>query len=331
MPIEWTTEKLHKLSAAFQECRILLTAVELDLFTKLKDRPRKIEDLIKEEGWDARALRILMNALASQGLLSKTSDGVYSVEQPMATALVQGETSILPMVRHRAHMWRTWSNLTEIVRTGENPYAVTKGSRTVEETEAFIGAMHVVGRSLAEDIAASVDLTPYKHMIDVGSGSGTYTIAFLKRAPHMTATLFDLPEVVDLARKRLSDEGYLDRVKLVGGDYFKDELPEGHDLVLLSAIIHSNGRSDNRDIYARALKCLVPGGAILIRDHFMDKSRINPPDGAMFAVNMLTATSSGDTYTFEEVSEDLKSAGFTYVEMIRQGGGHMDQLVIATK
>jgi predicted O-methyltransferase YrrM len=331
MPVEWTPEKLHEVSAAFLKCRILLTSAELDLFTKLKNRPRKVEELAQQENWDTRALRILMDALVSQGLLSKSQDGLYSVEEPMVTALVQGEeTSILPMVLHRAHMWHTWSNLTEIVRTGVNPSVVTKESRSTGEMKDFIGAMHVVGRSMAEVIAASVDLTPYKRMIDLGGGSGTYTIAFLKRAPHMTATLFDVPDVVELARERLSDEGYLDRVNLVAGDYLKDEFPAGHDLVLLSAIIHSNGRQENRDIYARAFRCLIPGGAILIRDHIMDESRTNPPDGAIFAVNMLTATPDGDTYTLEEVREDLENVGFKDVRIIRQGE-HMDQLVIATR
>jgi hypothetical protein len=331
MRVEWTPEKLHEMSAAFQKCRILLTAAELDLFAKLKDHPQKAQDLARQEDWDARALRILMDALVSQGLLSKSNDGLYSVEEPIATALVHGEeTSILPMVLHRAHMWRTWSNLSTIVRTGENPSVVTRESRSTGEMKDFIGAMHVVGRTLAEDVAASVDLTPYKHMIDLGGGSGTYIIAFLKRAPHMTATLFDLPEVVELARTRLEEEGFLDRVNLVAGDYFTDEPPGGHDLVLLSAIIHSNGRQENQDLYARARKCLIPGGAILIRDHIMDESRTNPPDGAIFAVNMLAATPNGDTYTFEEVREDLEQTCFKDVRIIRQGG-RMDQLVIATK
>jgi predicted O-methyltransferase YrrM len=331
VPIEWTPEKLHQVSAAFQECRILLTAAELDLFSKLKDRPRSVKALAEEEKWDPRALRILMDALAAQGLLSKSRDGIYTVEEPMTTALANGtEKSILPMILHRAHMWRTWSNLTEIVRTGVNPSVVTRESRSTGEMRDFIGAMHVIGRTLAEEVATSIDLRPYKRMIDLGGGSGTYTIAFLKQAPHMTATLFDLPEVVDLARERLSEEGYLNRVNLVAGDYFADEFPEGHDLVLLSAIIHSNGRQENRDIYTRALRCLIPGGTILIRDHIMDESRTNPLDGAIFAVNMLAATPAGDTYTFEEVREDLEDVGFKDVRMIRHGE-HMDQLVAARK
>lgn len=328
---EWTPEKLHEVSSAFQKCRILLTAAELDLFSKLKDRARKVEVLARDENWDARALRILLDALAAQGLLSKSEDGVYHVEEPMASALVKGsEESILPMVLHRGAMWGSWSNLTETVRTGKNPAFQTRESRSAQEIEAFIGAMHVVGRKLADTIAASVDLASRRRMLDLGGGSGTYTIAFLKRAPEMTATLFDLADVVELARQRLSEEGYLDRVTLVAGDYSNDEFPGGHDLALLSAIIHINGREGNQALYSRVYRSLEPGGIILIRDYIMDDARTNPPDGAIFAVNMLAATSQGDTYTFHEVREDLEKAGFKEVGMIREGE-HMDQLVAGTK
>ncbi len=331
MPVQWTPEKLRELSAAFQECRIMLTAAELDLFTKLKKGPRTVDDLAREEGWNRRALRILLDALASQDLLTKYPDGLYGVQEPMATALVKGaEASILPMVLLLTHGWRTWSNLTDIVRTGENPNVKTGESSSVVEMELFIDAMHVVGRKMADVIAASVDLNPFKRMLDLGGGSGTYTTAFLKKAPHLRATLFDLPEVVELAKRRLSESGYRDRVTLVSGDYTTDELPGGHDLVLLSAVIHSNGREENQALYSRIYNSLEPGGAILIRDYLMDESRTNPPDGAMFAVNMLVATESGDTYTFEEVREDLEKAGFKNVQLIRQGE-HMDQLVTAAK
>lgn len=330
MVAHWTPEKLHEVSSAFQECRILLTASELDLFTKLKRNPRSVGELARDEDWDARGLRILMDALSAEGLLEKSEDGVYRVAEPAATALVRGEEeSILPMVLHRAHMWRTWSNLTEIVRTGRNPSNIMV-SRTEDELRSFIGAMHVVGKKLAKIIAASMDLAPYNRLLDLGGGSGTYTMAFLERAPHMTATLFDVPEVVELARQRLSQEGYSGRVDLVAGDYSRDELPGGHDLALLSAIIHSNGPEENRRLYSRVHRCLEPGGVILIRDFIMDHSRTKPPDGALFAVNMLAATQNGDTYTYEEVRKDLETSGFKDVRMIRDGE-HMDQLVAGTK
>ena len=196
--------------------------------------------------------------------------------------------------------------------------------------EAFIGAMHVIGLRKAEEIADSIDLKSFTRMLDIGGASGTYIMAFLKMAPNMTATLFDLPEVVKMARNRLTESGFIDRVQLVPGDYNTDELPKGHDLVLLSAIIHSNDREANGRLYSKIYAALAPGGTILIRDYFLDSSRTIPADGAIFAVNMLAATTGGTSYTFEEVREDLAIAGFKEVRMIREGD-HMGQLVSAVK
>ncbi len=331
MSDEWNKQKLLEVSSSFQECRILLSAAQLDLFTKLEERPRTVDNLCADEGWSPRGLAILMDALAAQGILNRSPDGHYSMNPSITGLLVKGgQDSILPLVLHRGTMWETWSHLTEIVRAGTNPSRRDILSRSSEDMEAFIGAMNVIGLRKAEEIADSIDLKSFKRMLDIGGASGTYIVAFLKRAPNMTATLFDLPEVVEMARNRLTESGFIDRVQLVPGDYTTDELPKGHDLVLLSAIIHSNDREVNGRLYSKIYAALAPGGTILIRDYFLDSSRTIPPDGAIFAVNMLAATTGGTAYTFEEVREDLARAGFKGIRMIREGE-HMGQLVSAVK
>jgi hypothetical protein len=331
MSQEWTRDDLLILGRGFMVPRILLTAVELDLFTKLKGKALSVSELCATQGWDSRGLTILMDALAAEGLLSRGSDGKYSLPGSVAKYLIRDEEdSILPMILHGCHLWESWSNLTRIVTTGENTYPAERKDRPKEETEAFIQAMHVVGQLVAPRIADSLDLSVYSKMLDVGGGPGTYTMAFLEKAPQMTATLFDLPEVVEIGRKRLIEAGLIDRVRIVEGDYTKDDLPPGHDLALLSAIIHSNNRAANRHLFRNVYGSLIQGGTILIRDHIMDPTRTFPVAGAIFAVNMLAATSGGNTYTFEEVKQDLESAGFKDVRMIREGQ-NMDQLVSAVK
>jgi hypothetical protein len=331
MAVEFARDYILAMAAAFQESRILLSAAELDLFTKLKDGPRTSDDIAGAEGWDQRALRILMDALASIGLITKLPDGAYMAEPHALKLLSRGDPeSVLPMVRHRVRLWETWSNITEIVRTGENPRFRNDPTYSQEETEEFIGAMHVIGGHMAEKIVADLDLSRRSRLLDVGGGSGVYTIAFLKKAPQLKATLFDLPEVIGLSRQYITEAGLIDRVEFVSGDYNEDEFPAGHDLALLSAIIHINSRDGNRSLYGRIHKALDHGGALLIRDHIMDEARTTPAEGTIFAVNMLAATRAGDTYTFGEVKEDLEAAGFSDVKLIRDGT-EMDQLVRGTK
>lgn len=327
----WSREKILELSAAFCRSRILLTAAELDLFGKLSKTPRTVGDLCNAEGWDPRGLTILLDALAALGLVSKSPDARYGLDPEMTSMLTgDGRRTLLPMLLHRVHLWQSWSHLTKIVKTGKAPGQAGTNSRSDEEIHAFIEAMNVVAGFMADMIVDSIDLTRYQRLLDVGGGPGAYTMAFLRRAPHMTATLFDLPRVTEMARNHLRKEGLIDRVQIVEGDYTTDELPTGHDLALLSAIIHSNSRQGNLDLYRKIYRSLNPGGAILVRDFFMDPTHTHPVEGAIFAVNMLAATEGGTTYTLEETKQDLERAEFSDVRLIRDGE-RMDQLVLAVK
>jgi len=151
----------------------------------------------------------------------------------------------------------------------------------------------------------------------VGGGSGTYTLAFLEASPSLHATLFDLAPVIELARERLQAVGILDRVRLVAGDFYKDELPPGHDLALLSAIIHQNSLEQNEKLYGKIYRALDTGGRIVVRDHVMSADRTQPPAGALFAVNMLAGTEGGRTYTFDEIKDGLTAVGFTRINLIQ--------------
>ena len=107
----------------------------------------------------------------------------------------------------------------------------------------------------------------------------------------------------------------------MAGDFYTDPLPSGADLVWVSAIIHQNSPTQNRQLYARIAQAIQPGGWVYIRDIVLDESRTAPVAGAMFAVNMLTATKSGNSYTLEEMESDLTGAGFTHVELVRRDEG----------
>ena len=144
------------------------------------------------------------------------------------------------------------------------------------------------------------------------------------------ATLFDLPHVIPMAAQRLSAAGMADRVTLVGGDFLADPLPTGADLAWVSAIIHQNSWEQNRHLFAAIAEALADAGQILIRDVLMDEARTGPTYGAMFAINMLVATEAGGTYTFDEIREDLETAGFVGAEVLRRDEG-MNSVIRAGK
>jgi SAM-dependent methyltransferase len=313
----------------FFKSRVILTAAELDLFTRLEKGQATAGHLAQELGCDQRSLTRLLDCLVALQLLSK-QESVYQTSERGALLSAEHPETELPMVLHLSGLWETWSGLTETLKTGENPRRKPVAHRGKDSLKDFIGAMHVVGRSLSNEIADSYDLANFNKLLDIGGATGTYTMAFLEKNPEMTAVLFDLPDVIPWAEERLESEGLLGRVELVAGDFYHDELPKGCDLALLSAIIHQNSPQENLDLYRKIHQALVPGGKLLIRDHVMDPGRTFPPQGTLFAINMLVNTKGGDTYTFEEIEDALETVGFERVEMLRKGE-RMDCLVEARK
>ena len=325
MAREFTPESIYGIARSFMECRLLLTGIELNLFSLAASAPLSAEKIAGELKGDLRGTTILLDALSALGFLDK-KDNHYRTVPSLIPLLSDSEpTSILPGLLHTAHLWRTWSQLTDVVLRGKRD----KSGFADDRLSAFIGAMHVGAAGAADGIVAAISPGLAKTLIDIGGGSGTYTIAFLKASPEMKATLFDLPPVIEMARKRITEAGMQDRVRLIPGDFYKDALPSGHDLALLSAIIHQNSPEQNRALYQRIFQALDSGGRVIIRDHVMDPDRTRPVSGAIFAVNMLVNTPGGGTYTFEEIREGLTKAKFDQVKQLQTQG--MFSLVEAFK
>ncbi|MGV8059501.1 MAG: methyltransferase [Smithellaceae bacterium] len=325
-------ETILKLARQFMESRILLSAVQLNIFSHLDAAPATAADLTGRLQADQRGLTILLDALAAMGLLTRHEDGKYMCTTDAALFLTdKSPRSVLPMIHHATHLWDSWSGLSSRIKKTGLTEATSSADQGNSQLNAFIGAMRVVALPLARKTAAAVLKSgSVRNLIDVGGASGSYAMAFLKASPEIKATIFDRPAVIPIAREHLLEAGLLDRVRLVAGNFYKDELPGGHDLALLSAIIHQNSPVENIELFRKVERSLISGGRIIIRDHVMESGRTKPKEGAIFAVNMLVNTEGGSTYTFDEIETWLTEAGFTNVRLLKSGK-HMDALVEACK
>jgi predicted O-methyltransferase YrrM len=324
----WNSDSILNLSRAFMESRLLLSGAEIDVFTHLSS-PKTLDEITSLLESDRRATEILLDALTAMKLLEK-EDERYHCPEPAASLLSsESEHSVRPMILHSASVWQRWSLLSDVVRTG-NTAAPPAGLFEKEELTAFIFAMHVVGRHMADEIAVIAKAQASRALLDVGGATGTYAEAFLNQYPEMRATLFDRPAVIEMAETRLASSPVRKRITLSSGDFYTDPLPAGHDLVLLSAIIHQNSPEQNVALYKKCFDALTPRGRLLVRDHVMQPDRVKPEGGALFAVNMLVATEGGNCYTFEDIRSGLYAVGFVNARQIRDGG-RMDGLVEAYK
>jgi len=325
-----TAEELLERVRGFQAACIIVAAAELDLFTAFEGRPASAATLAGRVKADPRATAVLLDSLVALGLLRKKGN-MYEVPSDVAELLTEDSpVNVLPAVRHQGNCLRRWAQLARVAKTGRPAVREPSIRGAAGDCESFIGAMHNFNESIAPQIIQRLSPLRFQRMLDIGGASGTWTIAFLLAVPDATAVLFDLPEVIPQARRRLTRAGLADRVTLVAGDFSTDELPGGADFAWLSAIVHQNSRAQNRALYAKIHSALVAGGTLVIRDIVMDASRTQPPAGALFAVNMLVGTEGGGTFTFEEFQEDLKSVGFTDVKLVHQDDA-MSSLIRARK
>lgn len=322
---------IRQIASGFQQSSILLSAVELGLFEVIGKVAKSSATLARACNADLRAITCLLDALSAMRLLSKRGSS-YRISKDYLPLLHDGSPgSILPILRHNVNMRQRWMGLTEVVKRGHPVKSPILRVRTKNEIDSFIGAMHAIGRHTAGEVAGICRIAARsKRMLDIGGASGTYTMAFLDRYKGLKSTIFDLPEVIPLAKKQIKGTRYERRVDFVSGDFETTSLPTGYDLALLSAIIHQNSRVENRRLYKKIYRSLVKGGHLIIRDHVMNEDRTSPVLGAIFAINMLVATKGGGTFTFKEISEDLRGAGFLNIKLIHKGD-FMDCVVQAER
>ena len=327
-PAALSPRNIMEMASAFQRSRVLLTAYELDIFSALGENRKSAADVAGRIDTDERATDRLMNALCAIGLLEK-QDGKFSNTPLSSRFLVPDSPEYLSGLMHTAHLWPTWSTLTQAVRQGRSVDTQQINERGDAWLEAFIAAMHARAQAHAPAIADMLDLSGVSRVLDVGGGSGVYAMAFVRAGTGATATVFDLPNVIPLTARYIAEAGLSDRMDTVTGDYTADDLGTGFDLVFLSAIVHINSYDQNQALIRKCANALNPRGQVVVQDFIMDDGRTSPAFGAFFALNMLTGTDAGDTYTESEVRAWMETAGLS--DVARKPTGFGADLVIGKK
>jgi SAM-dependent methyltransferase len=284
---------------------LLGAAVREGLLEAVAGRTLRAESVAENLGMDARAVYVVLSALAELGVLEEGPEGFRLLEEHGGPLLDRGHPDFVGQsVVHRFELIGSWGRIPEILRTG----------RPVEDrtlpgfggTETFIAAMRRGARPGAGAVADAVlaRLPDGARILDVGGGPGTNAEAFA--AGGARVTVFDRPEVVELMRETLSAAG----VEAEAGD-MNEGLPEGpFDAVYFGNTSHMYGPEENRALFARMRRSLVPGGLLVVREFVRGLGE----DAALFAANMLVLTPRGGTYTAEEYERWLLEAGYGAVE-----------------
>lgn len=314
-----------QMANAWRESRIVLTAVELDLFSAVGDGATAA-GIAGRLATDLRGTGCLLHALAALGLLEKRGESFHNGPVAARFLCAGSADDRRGALMHSAALWHRWSALTECVRTGR---PASRGPRDEADTAAFIAAMHANSTQRAPALIAALDLSDVRRVLDVGGGSGGYAIALARALPQARIEVLDLADVVLLTQGYVAAAGVADRVGTRVGDLNADDFGSGYDLVLISAICHMNGPAGNADLIRRAARSLAPRGRVVVLDHILEPDRTAPVAGAIFAVNMLVNTPAGGNYTRAEYFGWMRDAGLANVAQIPLPGP--TELVVGMK
>ncbi|MBX3303037.1 MAG: methyltransferase [Nitrospira sp.] len=310
-----TFDEFRDAISAYRLPRVLLAALELDLFTAVGDRSWTADDLSKELKVSERGLSILCRNLAAVELLQKKGS-VYKNSRLGATALNRN---------HRAYRggylelmqthWQDWGRLLESVRSGlpiDHDIPDTPDYR-----RQFTWAMHHRTLEIAPAIVAQLRVGRAKTLLDLGGGPGTYAMAFLAKNPKMRAIVCDREAAIAVAKEIASTHRAGRRLAYLPLDFSKEPIPGTYDVIWYSNVLHIYSPEDNQTIFRRARAALAPGGRFIIQDAFLhDREGLHPTEASLFAVSMLLFTAGGNTYPVSETAKWLQGAGFVGIRTV---------------
>lgn len=305
------------LISAFRRTQVLFTACELKLFDAL-NTPKTCGLLAAELHLNADALERLLGACVMLGLLDRTGDHFVNTPAAAEYLTTASPNRMLGYINYsNAVLWKVWDNLPDAVREGTHRWKQTYGTdgpifaqlfRTPEDQREFLLGMHGYGLMSSPQVVNAVDLGRYKTFVDLGGATGHLAVAACKRWPNLSGVVFDLPQVIGLTQEVVNATPVADRVTVVGGDFFADELPPG-DVYALGRIVHDWTEAKIMTLLAKIHAALPPGGAVLLAEKVLHEDKAGPDWAVLQSLNMLLVT-EGKERTLGEYAKLLAAAGF---------------------
>ena len=336
---ELTAAQLMDLTLGFTKIQALGAALDFVLFTKLSGgkgvNVPEAADLLRIEERPARALLIFCAAL---GLLERREDGRYYNSPLSEKFLVRGKPDYFGgwAIMARDRLFPAWMGLTEALKTNR-PRTWKEGSGHFEsiysqsgELRTFLEGMHSLSIHSGRALAEALDFSSYGRLLDVGGGSGAYAIAVLEHHPHLRGAVFDLPSTLEVAQEKIAGAGLSGRLKTIGGDFFKEELPAGFDVHLLSMILHDWPPKENLAILQACFDALPSGGIVIISELMMDDEETGPLPAAQMAMNMVIEN-TGFNYTWGEYEQWLTEVGFRGIRRIPLQSPAANGVIVGSK
>ena len=321
-----------EVGMAFWPAKVLLSAIELGLFTKLGGEAKTGTELQEELGLHPRSNPDFFDTLVALKFLERDGDGPYShYRNTPETALFLDRASpafmggFLEMAN--ARLYPFWGDLTEAFKTGKAQNETKHGGKGVFEElyrepdrlEQFMDAMAGISAGNFMALADKFDFSRYHSLCDVGGAAATLSMIVAQKHPHLTITSADLPPATAIAAKKIEAAGLSDRVHTKVLDFFSDELPKA-DVITMGMILHDWNLETKKMLIRKAYDALPAGGAFIVIEALIDDSRRENVFGLMMSLNMLIEFGEAFDYSGADFDGWCKEAGFKRTEVIHLAG-----------
>ena len=327
---------LFDLVAGFVYSQVLQACVRLDLFKMLAVAPLSANDIAQRADLPLASACRLLDAAVALDLLQRRKAGRYGLG-PLGAAMVDN-AAVSAMVEHHAALYADLRDPVALLRgqlgelAGYWPYAVEQSPEVLapNQVAAYSALMAASQPLVADEILDACPLRRRRCLLDVGGGEGGFLTSAGLRYPALRLMLFDLPAVAERAARRFEAAGQADRATIHGGDFLRDPLPRGADVISLVRVVHDHDDAGMHRLLAAAFEALPSGGLLVLGEPMAATPGSQTMGDAYFGM-YLFAMGRGRPRSAAELAQSLGAAGFVSVRQLPTRMPLQTGLLIATR
>ncbi|HEX5279321.1 MAG TPA: methyltransferase [Micropepsaceae bacterium] len=310
-------ERILTIGCGYRASKVLLSAIELDIFTVLSDRPLDTAALARRIGIQDRGARNFFDALVALGLLARDADGRYAPTPETGCYLDRQKPTYIGSMfeQYNASEYGLWGSLTQALRTGSPQTGIAAAQHFAslyadpERFRRFVKSMTGGTLLTARAIAAQFPWRHYRTVIDIGTAEGCLPVEVALAHPHISGGGFDLPELRAMFEANVRERRLTGRMQFHPGDFFTMPLPSA-EVIVLGRILHNWNLDIKRMLLAKAHNALPTGGVLIVHETLIPEDRRSGTPGLLASLNMLLWTAGGYDFTGSECARWMKEAGF---------------------
>ena len=324
------TLRLQTLAHAYRQSAALTAAIKLDLFTIIDQGEREISQIAQKTGIGLQDAQRLAAFCTASGLV-ECRDGLYYNASDVERHLVKGRKSYVgPWLSSGKEQFDLWADVAPVL-TGEKPL-VDKGNyvevwNDVEAARRFNRATYSIGSASGYSLAHRFDFSNYSLLLDLGGGSGCYSIAITSTFPNMKAIVIDYPTVCTSAGEIIAEHGLSERITTCPGDLLEVDFPPDADVALMSSNIPDFSTTGLATVFRKAFDAMKKNGVMIILGEALYDDYSGPLEPALWYLEQSLVGGWGDNHTISEVCQLLREAGFVDCEISEFAPGILTKFI----